>query len=81
MSQSSAIAATSELVSPEGTQEGTKNTCHLAAIGLQSFVMVSPQDVKSTGYLLQRAEMLLKGRISVSPAPCNTPIHRKALHS
>ena len=51
MSQSSATAAATdgELVSPEGTQEG-KNTCHLAAIRLQPYSTVSPeetQDVKT----------------------------------
>ena len=48
MSKSPAIAAImdSELVSPEGTQEG-KNTCHLAAIRLQPLPMVSPQHVKT----------------------------------
>ena len=49
MSQSSEIAALQcELVSPEGTQEG-KNTCHLAAIGLQPLPTMSleeTQDVK-----------------------------------
>ena len=45
MSQSSATADTTkgELVTPEGTQEG-KNTCHLAAIKLQSLPMVSPKN-------------------------------------
>ena len=51
MSLSSAIASTtdSELVSPEGTQEG-KKTCHLGAIKLQPLPTVSPeetQDVKT----------------------------------
>ena len=52
MSQLSAITATpkGELVSPEGTQEG-KNTCHLAAIRLQTLPTVNPeetQNVKNT---------------------------------
>ena len=51
MSQSSVTAATmdGELVSPEGPQKG-KNTCHPAAIKLQSLLMVSSeetQDVKT----------------------------------
>ena len=47
MSQSSAIAATAggEPVSPEGTQEG-KNACHLAAIRLQPFPTMSPEDTQ-----------------------------------
>ena len=47
MSQSSAIATTanSELVSPEGTQEG-KNTCHLAAIRLQPPAMGGPEETQ-----------------------------------
>ena len=49
-SQSLAIATPDgELVSPEGTQEG-KTICHLAAIRLQPFPMVNPeetQDVKT----------------------------------
>ena len=53
MSRSPAIAATmdAELVSPEETQEG-KNTCHPAAIRLQTLSTVSPgetQDVKAQG--------------------------------
>ena len=51
MSQSSVVLAAlqGELASPEGTQEGN-NTCHLAAIVLQSLPRVSPeetQDVKT----------------------------------
>ena len=42
MSQSSAVAATSQ-VSPEGTQE-EKNVCHLAAIRLQTLLMVNPEE-------------------------------------
>ena len=75
MSQSSEIAATTEsdLVSPEGTQKG-KNTCHLAAIRLQSLPTVSPeeaQDVK-TGFWPQIVEMHIKEIISVSPDSCHT---------
>jgi hypothetical protein len=47
MAQSSVIAATlgSELVRPEGTQEG-KNTCRLAAIRLQPLPMVSTEETR-----------------------------------
>ena len=80
MSKSSEIAATTEsdLVSPEGTQKG-KNTCHLAAIRLQSLPTVSPeeaQDVK-TGFWPQIVEMHIKEIISVSPDPCNFPYIEK----
>ena len=44
-----AAIASGGLVSPEGTHEGN-NMCHLAAVGLQLLLMVSPkgiQDVKT----------------------------------
>ena len=87
MSQSSEIAATteSELVSPEGTQEG-KNTCHLAAIRLPSLPMVSPEKAQGvkTGFWPQIVEVCTKEIISVSPGSCNfpyIPIYRKVLNS
>ena len=64
MSQSSVIAATED-----GIQEG-KNTCHLAAIRLQSLALVSPgetQDVTNTGYWTQRAEVHIEGMLTVNP--------------
>ena len=47
MSQSPGIPATTdgELVSPQETQEG-RNTCPLAAIRLQPFPMVSPEETQ-----------------------------------
>ena len=47
MLQSLAIAATTdgELVSPVETQEG-KNICHLAAIRLQPYSTVSPEETQ-----------------------------------
>ena len=85
MSGSSAIAATleGELVSPEETQEG-KNTCPLAAIRLQPLPIVSGeevQDVKSTGFWPQIAEVHIKGMISVSPDSPIFPYSEKALNS
>ena len=65
---------------PEGTQ-GEKNTYHLPA-PLLPLPMMSPeevQDVKNTGCWPQTAEVLIKGRISVSLL--HLPIHRKALYS
>ena len=71
----SAIAATTEgeLVSRGrgrgGTQEG-KKPCYLAAIKLQPFPKASPeeaQNVKTTGYWAQIAEVRMKGMTSVSP--------------
>ena len=71
----SAIAATTEgeLVSRGrgrgGTQEG-KKPCYLAAIKLQPFPKASPeeaQNVKTTGYWPQIAEVHIKGMTSVSP--------------
>ena len=77
MPQSSAVATTmaGELVSPRGIQE-RKNTCHPAAIRLQSLPMVSPgetQDVKNTGYWTQRAEVHIEGMLSVNPDSCIFP--------
>ena len=75
MSQSSAIAATTELMSSEGTQEGNK-VCHLSAIRLLPLPKVSPeepQDVKSTGYWPQIAGMPIKGMISEIPDPSIFP--------
>ena len=74
MAQSPVIAATkdSNLVSPEGTQQG-KNTCYLPAIRLQPLSMVSPketQDVKTRGHWRQTAEVPVKGMISVDPDSC-----------
>lgn len=72
MSQSSELAATSELVGTEGTQEGKKkNTCHVSATRLQSLPKVHPQDIKSIGHWPQIAEGHFKGVISVSPDPCH----------
>ena len=65
---------------PEGTQ-GEKNTYHLTA-PLLPLPMMSPeevQDVKNTGCWPQTAEVLIKGRISVSLL--HLPIHRKVLNS
>ena len=71
----SAIAATTEgeVVSGGrgrgGTQEG-KKPCYLAAIKLQPFPKASPeeaQNVKTTGYWAQIAEVHIKGMTSVSP--------------
>ena len=76
MSQSSEIVAPTEsdLVSPEGTQEG-KSTCHLAAIRLQSLPMVSPEETQAvkTGFWPQIVEGHIKEIISVSPDSCNFP--------
>ena len=49
----------SELVSPEGIQEG-KKTCHLGAINLQPLPTVSPEETQdvTTGYRPQMAEVL-----------------------
>ena len=60
-----------ELVSPEGIQDGN-SACHLVAIKLQPFPMVSPkeaQDVK-TDYWPQIVERHIKGIISVSLVSC-----------
>ena len=72
-----------ELVSPEQTQEG-KNTCHPAAIRLQPLPTVSQeeaQDMKSTGFWPQIAEVHIKGMISVSPDYRIFPYSEKALNS
>ena len=49
MSQSSESAAISkcEPVSPEGTQEETKNTCRLVAIRLQPPLTVNPEETQA----------------------------------
>ena len=62
-----AVTMEGELVSPEGIQDGN-SACHLVAIKLQPFPMVSPeeaQDVK-TDYWPQIVEGYIKGIISVS---------------
>ena len=61
-----------ELVSPEGIQDGN-SACHVVAIKLQPFAMVSPeeaQDVK-TDYCPQIVEGHIKGMVSVSLISCN----------
>ena len=67
-----------ELVSPEGTQEG-KNSCHLTAIRRQSLPSMSPEEARDmeTRYWPQRAEVPIKGIISVSPFSSIVPYIEK----
>ena len=84
MSQSLAVAATidSELVSPEGTQEG-KNTCHPAAIRLQPLPIVSPVELRLWKHKILAPESWgARQRNDFSESRLlHLPIHRKALNS
>ena len=69
MSQSSAIAASSEgeLASPEGIQEGN-SISQGEAIRLQLLFIVSPEKSRC-----ENTEMHMKGMISASPDSCIIP--------
>ena len=49
------------------SQEGNKECLPSSSHQTAAFLMVSPQDMESTGYRSQRAEVHLKGMISLSP--------------
>ena len=75
MSQISETEATStgEQGSPEGPQEGNKDTCHQQPSDCSHF-HGEPSGRENTGYLPQRAEVQIKGMISVSPDLASSPI-------
>lgn len=75
MPQSSAIAATSEQGSPAGTQEGNKNSSPLTAATSKG----EPAGRENPGYPAQKAEVHIKGMMSVS-RELASPIHRKSLN-
>jgi len=74
MSQSSVISATSK---SEGTQEETKNTCHLSSHYGAATLKGEAAGCENTGYRPQRAEVHIKGMISVKSNSCIFPYIEK----